>query len=459
MTDLTRATATELSKLYQSGTASPVAVAEQVLHKIAQVNPVINAFCFTDSDTTMAQARASEARWQQGQPLSELDGVPVAIKDSILTQGWPTLHGSKTVDPGQDWSEDSPVSARLQEAGAVFVGKTATTEFGWGDNRVTRSDLHGITRNPWNRDYTTGGSSGGSAAAVAAGLVPLAIGSDMGGSICIPSAFCGVMGLKPNAGRVPRYPSDAIDIITLGPMARTVSDLVLAMNIITQLDVREWSSLPVENYSLDPDFSMRNLRVAYCQTVGVESVDPDILATVDQVAHWMASQGAKVESVKFDSNALEIFQNLHTPETLQKWLDIPVDRQHLTGRDFQRVAVLAKSKFDLYQWLVHRKHLIVKMQKFMQLYDVILSPVTVITADKILVDNVPPAGNDFAMSPFSRMYCVTQQPSISVPVGLTKQSIPAAVQIGGAMRGDALVLQVAHAIEKQFPMPLCPVIL
>ena len=459
MTDLTQATATELCDLYQSGAVSPVTVAEAVLARIQRVNPVINAFCFTDPGITLKQAQASEQRWRQGRQLSAMDGVPVAIKDSILTQGWPTLHGSRTVDPDQPWTEDSPVSARLREAGAVFVGKTTTTEFGWGDNRVTRSDLHGVTRNPWNPDYTTGGSSGGSAAAVAAGLVPLAIGSDMGGSICIPSSFCGVLGLKPNAGRVPRYPSDAINIVTLGPMARTADDLMLAMNIITQPDVREWSSLPVENYSVDPDFSMRNLKVAYCQTVGTESVDPDILATVDKLAHWMTAQGAKVELVKFDNNALEIFQNIHTPETLQKWLDIPVDRQHLTGRDFQRVSVLSHKKFDLYEWSVHRKHLIVNMQKFMQCYDIILSPATVITADKILVDNMLPAGNDFVMSPFSRLYCMTQQPSISVPVGLTNQSIPAAVQIGGAVRGDAKILQVARAIEQQFPMPACPVIL
>jgi aspartyl-tRNA(Asn)/glutamyl-tRNA(Gln) amidotransferase subunit A len=242
-------------------------------------------------------------------------------------------------------------------------------------------------------------------------------------------------------------------------MARTADDLMLAMNTITQPDIREWSNLPVENYNADSDFSMRDLKVAYCQTVGTESVDPAILSTVDKVAHWMASQGAKVELAKFDNNALEIFQNIHTPETLQKWLDIPVDRQHLTGRDFQRVSILSHMKLDLYEWLVHRKHLIVNMQKFMQSYDVILSPVTVITADKISVDDILPAGNDFVMSPFSRMYCVTQQPSISVPVGLTDQSMPAAVQIGGAMRGDAKILQVARAIEQQFPMPDWPVIL
>ena len=130
MTDLTQAAATELSSLYQSGAVSPVTVAHQVLAKIERVNSVLNAFCFTDPDTTLKQAQASEQRWRQGQPLSELDGVPVAIKDSILTQGWPTRHASLTVDPDQSWTEDAPAVARLREAGAVFVGKTTMSEFG-----------------------------------------------------------------------------------------------------------------------------------------------------------------------------------------------------------------------------------------------------------------------------------------------------------------------------------------
>jgi aspartyl-tRNA(Asn)/glutamyl-tRNA(Gln) amidotransferase subunit A len=149
MTDLTQATAAELCSLYQAGAASPVTVAEQVLAKIEQLNPILNAFCFTDPDTTITQAQASEQRWRQGQPLSALDGVPVAVKDSILTQGWPTRHASLAVDLNQPWLEDAPVVARLREAGAVFVGKTTMPEFSLGTkSRVYQ--IYGVNAKPWN---------------------------------------------------------------------------------------------------------------------------------------------------------------------------------------------------------------------------------------------------------------------------------------------------------------------
>jgi aspartyl-tRNA(Asn)/glutamyl-tRNA(Gln) amidotransferase subunit A len=200
MTDLTQATATELSGLYQSGAASPVTVAEQTLAKIKRTNPVLNAFCFTDPETTLKQAQDSERRWQNGQPLSRLDGVPVAVKDSMLTQGWPTLHGSLAIDPNQPWTEDAPAVARLREAGAVFVGKTTVPEFAWGTTS-TISRAHGITVNPWNVKCSPGGSSGGSAVAVASRLVPVTIGTDIGGSITVPGSFCGVFGYKPSVGQ------------------------------------------------------------------------------------------------------------------------------------------------------------------------------------------------------------------------------------------------------------------
>src|SRR5205085_4418152 len=153
-----------------------------------------------DPESALASARASEARWQRGEPQGLLDGIPVAIKDTQLTRGWPRLVGSRTIDPNQKWTEDAPSTARLRAAGAVFFGKTTTPEFGW--KGATDSPLTGISRNPWDLDRTPGGSSGGSAAAVLAGISPLAVGTDAGGSIRIPASFCGIFGLKPTFGMV-----------------------------------------------------------------------------------------------------------------------------------------------------------------------------------------------------------------------------------------------------------------
>lgn len=452
MADFTRCTATELTALYRTGAASPVTVAEQVLAKIERLNPVLNAFCFTDPVTTLTQAQASEQRWQQGRPLGELDGVPVAFKDSILTHGWPTLRGSRATDPDQPWLEDAPVSARLREAGAVFAGKTTMSEFG-GNNRSSNSIAHGIVRNPWNTKHTPGGSSGGSAVAVSAGLVPLAIGSDFGGSIAVPSAFCGTMGLKPSFGRVPRYPNNGLNFSTVGPMARSARDLATAMNTITQPDVRDWMCLPQcdTDYTKNLNKEIRGLRVAHYQSLN-NNATTEIQTAVDTVTTWLSTQGAEVKSVDIDVGDLEnIFLNLATPELLQQWIDIPADRQHLTDRRIQRQSILAHKKIDLYYWINQRKELIVNMHKFMQSYDVIIVPATTVTPDQITDIN-----EEFFLSLFSLLFYTTQQPAVTVPIGLNSNTMPVAVMIAGAVHNESGVLQVAQAVESAFPMPHSP---
>ena len=462
MTDLTTVTATELSSLYQSGAVSPVTVAHQVLSKIERVNPILNAFCFTDSETTLAQAQASEQRWQTGRPLSRLDGVPVAVKDSILTQGWPTLYGSLAVDPNQSWTEDAPAVARLREAGAVFVGKTSVPEFNHGNSSNSNSKLCGIVRNPWNIKYTPGGSSGGSAVAVAANIVPLAIASDTGGSIAVPSAFCGITGLKPSFGRVPQYPSGVFPFSTVGPMARSTADLALILNTISLPDVRDWASLPYNNidytkYSLP---TVAGLRVAYCRTIDNHHTDSEILTASDQVVDWLSCQGAVVEFVDIDiKNSLDVVLKLQTPIALQQWQNISVDKRHLTSREFQQLSILSHAKIDLYYWLEQYRDSAAKMCKFMQMYDVIISPATTVTPEQIAVDAITSENKKITISPWSMLFSITKQPTLTVSVGLNSNSVPLAVMIAGAMYDDVGVLQVAQALEQQFPMPRCPVIL
>src|SRR5262249_9609907 len=199
--------------------------------------------CLIDPDTTLAQARASEERWQNGEPIGALDGVPVAIKDLVLSKGWPTLRGSKTVARDQPWDQDAPAVARLREHGATFIGKTTTPEFGW--KGTNDAPLTGITRNPWNLQKTPGGSSGGSGSALAAGYCPLAIGTDAGGSIRIPASFSGVFGHKPTFGLVAAWPASPFGTLAhLGPMSRTVEDAALFLEIIAEPDARDWFQQP-----------------------------------------------------------------------------------------------------------------------------------------------------------------------------------------------------------------------
>src|SRR3954451_2546129 len=235
--------AAALVTAYRERRLSPVEVAEAALARIAARDGELNAFCLVDGERALAEAGASEARWAAGAPAGLLDGVPVAVKDILLTRGWPTLRGSKTVDPAGPWDDDAPAVAALRRHGAVLPGKTTTPEFGW--KGVTDSPLTGITRNPWDHSRTAGGSSGGSSAALAAGMVPLALGTDGGGSIRIPSSFCGLPGIKPTYGRVPAWPASPYGTVAhAGPMARTVTDLALLLDVLSAPDPRDWSALP-----------------------------------------------------------------------------------------------------------------------------------------------------------------------------------------------------------------------
>src|SRR5258706_1894452 len=242
--DLCALTATELLDGYRKHELSPVEVTRAVLARIEQLNPVLNAFNLV-SDHALEDAKASEARWMSGQTKGLLDGVPVSIKHIVLTRAWPTLRGSKTVDPKGPWNDDAPATARLREHGAVIVGKTTTPEFGW--KGVTDSALTGITRNPWNPAKTPGGSSGGAAAAVASGMAPLAVGTDGGGSIRIPCSFTGLFGIKPSFGRVPAWPLSPFGTVAhVGPMTRTGSDAALMLNVFRLPDSRDRPALPYD---------------------------------------------------------------------------------------------------------------------------------------------------------------------------------------------------------------------
>src|SRR5260221_13601964 len=203
------------------------------------------------------------------EPLSPLDGVPVAVKDILFTKGWPTRRGSLTVDPTGPWNEDAPSVARLHEAGAVLIGKTTTPEFGWKGS--TDSPLTGITRNPWHRDKTPGGSSGGSSAALAARFCQLALGTDGGGSIRIPASFTAVYGIKPSFGRVPAYPLSPFGTVAhVGPMSRPVLDSAMLLNVISKPDARDWHALPyaASDYCEQLGQTMRGKRIAFSPRLG-----------------------------------------------------------------------------------------------------------------------------------------------------------------------------------------------
>jgi aspartyl-tRNA(Asn)/glutamyl-tRNA(Gln) amidotransferase subunit A len=240
--DLTQTSAADLGKLYAKGKASPVDTMKAVLKRVDAINPRLNALCLVDAEPALAAAKASERRWKKGKPLSPLDGVPVSIKELVRVKGWPVRMGSKLTDPAPV-DADAPAVARLREAGAIVFAQSTSSEY--GHKGVTDSPLHGVTCNPWNMDRTPGGSSGGAGAAVAAGLGPIAIGTDGGGSVRLPSSFTGLVGLKATFGRVPAWPPSLTgELSNTGPMCRTALDAALMMNVITRPDPRDGWGLP-----------------------------------------------------------------------------------------------------------------------------------------------------------------------------------------------------------------------
>jgi aspartyl-tRNA(Asn)/glutamyl-tRNA(Gln) amidotransferase subunit A len=313
--------ATRLLALYRSKELPPVEAADETLRRLELYQGALNAFVLYDPETAIAEARASEARWQKGEPRGLLDGIPIAIKDTMLTRGWPRLVGSRTIDPNQSWEEDSPVTAKLRNQNAVFFGKTTTPEFGW--KPVTDSPL---TRNPRDREHTPGGSSGGSAAAVLAGICPLAVGTDAGGSIRIPAALCGIVGHKPTFGRVAVYPPSVFgDLAHVGPMARTVEDAALMLDAIKGPDSRDWHSLPDDGIAYRErvsEDSLEGKRVALSMTLGLAEPMPAVHAAVERAAETFARLGAAVEPADpFTQSPREIFDAV-----FPAWL------RRLTGR-------------------------------------------------------------------------------------------------------------------------------
>jgi aspartyl-tRNA(Asn)/glutamyl-tRNA(Gln) amidotransferase subunit A len=279
--DVAYASAITLLDLYRRRALSPVEATRFLLDRLDALQPQINAFCAVDRDGALEAAYQSEQRWLKGDQIGPLDGVPVTIKDLILTRGLPTLRGSHLIDRDQDWAEDAPATARLREAGAVLLGKTTTPEFGW--KALGDSPLTGITRNPWARSRTPGGSSAGAAAACAAGIAPLHVGSDGAGSIRIPSAFTGIFGLKPSFGRVPAYPPSPMGLLShVGPMARAVADAALMLMVLSGPDHRDPYALPPEdrNYLDGLEGGVRGWRIAYSPTLGYAKVDPEIAEAV-----------------------------------------------------------------------------------------------------------------------------------------------------------------------------------
>jgi aspartyl-tRNA(Asn)/glutamyl-tRNA(Gln) amidotransferase subunit A len=463
--DVVYGSAISLLDRYRKRELSPTEVTRLLLDRLDALQPKINAFCLVDHDGALAAARESERRWLSGKAVGKLDGVPVTIKDLVLMRGLPTLRGSRLVDPHQDWSEDAPATARLREAGAVILGKTTTPEFGW--KAVGDSPLTGVTRNPWNLARTPGGSSAGAAAACAAGIGPLHLGSDGAGSIRIPCSFTGIFGLKPSFGRVPAYPLSAMGLLAhIGPMARTVTDAALMLTVLSAPDHRDSYALPPEDtdWREGIEGGVRGWRIAYSPRLGYAKVDPEIAAAVGEAAQQFETLGAVVEEVGaiFPSPREALF-TLWAAGAAKLLEAYPADKRALvdpglvaTAAEGERISAVDYLGADLVRTALGQQ-----MAAFHQKYDLLLTPMMPIPALPVSQDLNDPATERHWIdwSPFSYPFNMTRQPAASIPCGLTGTGLPIGLQIVGPLYADARVLRAARAFETTQPErrpPLAP---
>ena len=453
--------ATELVERYRQGAASPVEAVEAALVRIEELDGALNAFCAVDAPGALEAARASEQRWQRGAPMGLLDGIPVAIKDLFLTRGWPTLRGSLLIDPDQPWTEDAPSVARLREHGAVLIGKTTTPELGW--KGVTDSPRCGVTGNAWDPSRTSGGSSGGSASAVASGMVPMATGTDGGGSIRIPAGFSGIFGLKPTYGRIPLYPASPFGTLAhAGPMTRTVEDAALMMDVLTGFDSRDWSALPTprESHLSGIGRGVVGIRMAFSATLGYVDVDPEIDALVRRAVDVLSDLGAVIDEVDPGfTDPVQAFNTLWYSGAAKSTEQFPTESRSRLDPGLQEICEAGRrvSGSDYLDATAERIRLGILMGRLHETYDVLLTPtlpLVAFTAGREVPEGWP-APRWTSWTPFSYPFNMTQQPAASLPCGLTSTGLPAGLQVVGPRHADVTVLAVCKAYQdaRGWPAP------
>jgi len=458
--DLCWMPAAAMAAAIRKKTLSPVEVMRALLARIERVNPTLNAFVTLTAEQSLRDARAAErAVMKRGARLGPLHGIPFSTKDLVVTKGIRTTFGTRLYADNVP-TEDAPVVARLRAAGAIQLGKTNTPMLGWIG--ATHNLLFGPTRNPWNLDRTPGGSSGGASAAVAAGLGPLAIGTDGGGSSRIPAACTGIFGLKPSFGRIPVYPfSAAWSLSHVGPMTRTVTDAALMLAASAGPDERDPHSLPLQpvDYVGALRKGVKGLRIAWSADLGYEdAVDPEVRAVCEKAARRFREAGCRVEEIKPGwPSPLEAWEAIFCGGIAARLEPYLGDRRQ--DIDAGLAAIVDETRlwgptryvqawFERLAWGEHPRRLF-------ETYDVLLTPTIGCPPFKIGLDHPAEiAGKPvrrYSWVPYTPPFNLTGQPAASVPCGFTRDGLPVGLHIVGRRFDDATVLRAAAAFERIQP--------
>jgi aspartyl-tRNA(Asn)/glutamyl-tRNA(Gln) amidotransferase subunit A len=451
--------AVELGVAIRTKQVSPVEVVDAVLARIERLNPRLNAYCTVTATAARAAAKEAEAAVMRGDALGMLHGIPVSIKDLVATKGVRTTHGSKLYEQFVP-AEDAPVVEGLKRAGAIILGKTNTPEF--GHKAITDNLIFGPSRNPWSLEHTPGGSSGGAAAAVAAGLGPLAVGTDAGGSIRIPSSCCATFGLKPTLGLVAYAPTfGGLETLShTGPMTRTVRDAALMLNAMVGADPRDLSSFPSPetDYVADLSRGIQGLRVAWSPDWGYAAVDPQVRQLTEAAAQRFTELGCHVEEAHPGfTDPAETYQILSTASraarVAERW---PAERDRFDPSLVVQIeAGMRWSAVEFVRAANVRRTLNDAFVRFFSRYDLLLTPTMSAPPPPVKVEfHEEIAGQKvtrLGWLAFTFPLSLIGYPAASVPCGWTREGLPVGLQIAAPRLAEALVLRAAAAFEAMSP--------
>jgi aspartyl-tRNA(Asn)/glutamyl-tRNA(Gln) amidotransferase subunit A len=452
--------AAELAGLIRKKKVSPVEVVRATLERIAKVDPKLNAFVTLTADAAMREARAAERALTRRKPaLGALHGVPFGVKDLVITQGVRTTFGTPLYRDNVP-TEDAPIVERLKAAGAIMLGKTNTPTFGWIG--CTHNLLFGPTRNPWNLERTPGGSSGGASAAVAAGLAPLHVGTDGGGSIRIPASFAGIFGFKASYGRIPNYPpSGSWNVSHVGPMTRTVRDAALMMNVCAGGDDRDQYSLPADgtDYVKAIAGGIKGLRVAYSDDLGfAEALDPEMRATCAKAARVFRELGGRVEAVNPAwPSPMDCFVRTFAAGLAVRLAPYLPERRSEIDPGLLPIVerALAQGPIDYIQAWLERLAWWAHPRALFEKYDLLVTPTVASPPFAVGLDTPPDVAGTrvsfYGWLPYTFPFNLTGQPAASVPCGFTRDGLPIGLQIVGRRYADATVLRACAAFERARP--------
>lgn len=450
-TDLCRLTATQLVQAYKDRTLSPVAVMEAVLNRAKELNPKINAFFYIDEEGAMEAARASEKRWQEGKPIGAIDGVPVSIKDSIAVKDMPMNRGATAYKGRPNPEADSPPAARTREAGGIIFAKTTMPDLGLLGAGL--SSEYGVTRNPWNLSYNTSGSTSGGSAALAACIGPLTIGSDLGGSVRLPAALCGLSTIKPTQGLIPHLPPSATR--SAGPLARTVEDLALFLTILSGSDPYDFGSYPYDGTVFEDNLEgeIKGLKVAILPHIGGgDTVEPVILEALEKAADMFKKAGADVTEIPpiLDFPFLEKLRVIFGARGLAEASHF-TEEERATLLPFVQQTVAGAENLSAYDFIM-ASDAIEKAKKAVIAatypYDVVISPATTIV--NFPAEQVGPDPDDFlSFMHFTAMFNQTGQPATVTCAGFDERGLPYGLQFAGKRFDDLLVMQATAFYEKE----------